>query len=95
MTSFPGRPRPDPSAQLVVCEAPGCPAQIPLSRAYSMAIVYRMPGPGKLPYQCPYEQHFACCHAHAKLAALACLQSHIEAGDYAGKEGAHGNASAE
>lgn len=73
----------DPGAVMVRCEAPGCTRQMALADAYSMALVYRMPGRGRAPYQCPQEQHFACSHVHAKAAMLACLQTHIEQGDHA------------
>lgn len=72
----------DPSLVMIRCEAAGCPAIIRLADAFSMAVVYRMPGRGKAPFQCPAEQHFACSHAHAKQALLACLNGHIEAGDH-------------
>lgn len=74
--------RPDPSLQLTPCEAPGCTVSRRLGEMFSMAVVYRMPGAGKRPYQCPDEQHFGCCHAHAKAALLACLDHHIEQGDH-------------
>lgn len=73
----------DPSQVPVRCEAPGCTAVKPLGEMFSMAVVYRMPGAGKAPYQCSQEQHFGCSHNHAKSALLACLESHIEQGDHA------------
>jgi hypothetical protein len=68
-----------------------CDKIVPLNDMHSLAVVYRMPGPGSTAYQCPNEQHFGCCHEHAVLAALACLTSHIEAGPYANKQVAYEN----
>ena len=73
----------DPSAVPIQCEAPGCLSVAPLGNMYSMAIIYRMPGPGKAPYQCPNEQHYGCTHDHAVLAMLGCLRAHIASGDHA------------
>lgn len=72
----------DPSAIEVFCDAPGCSTKKPLGEMCSMAIVYRMPGPGTSPYQCPLEQHYGCCHEHAMLAMLVCLVRDIEAGPH-------------
>jgi len=72
----------DPSTITVSCEAPGCTASKPLGDMCSMAVVYRMPGPGTSPYQCPDEQHYGCCHEHAILALLKCLVTDIEAGQH-------------
>lgn len=73
----------DPSSTVLDCEAEGCGKQIALADACSMAIIYRMPGRGKSPYQCIHEQHFGCSHEHAVLALLQCLFDHIESGDHA------------
>lgn len=70
----------DPSTIEIPCEAPGCSTKKTLGEMCSMAVVYRMPGPGTAPYQCPVEQHYGCCHEHAILALLKCLVTDIEAG---------------
>jgi hypothetical protein len=67
-----------------VCEI--CGKIVPLNDLHSLAVVYRMPGPGGTAYQCPNEQHYACSHEHAVLAVVACLTSHIELGPYANKQ---------
>ena len=46
--------------------------------AYSMTVVYSMPGPGFAGDFCPAQQHFACCHEHAVLSAAACLLYHMD-----------------
>lgn len=75
----------DPSTAVSVrCEAPGCGVLVPLGQAFSMAVVYRMPGPGAPgPYQCAAQQHFGCSHACARAAVLLCLDTHIEGGPHA------------
>ena len=62
----------------IACEAPGCSNSVTVKDAYSMAIVYRMPGRDVPGFQCAEEQHLGCSHAHAKAAMLACLSEHIE-----------------
>ena len=68
----------DSSALLVACEAPGCPRSVTVADAFSLALVYRMPGRGVSAFQCRDEQHFGCSHDHAVQAMLACLRDHIE-----------------
>lgn len=68
----------DSSQLLIACEAPGCTNSVPVSEVYSLAAVYRMPGPNVPAFQCPEEQHFGCSHEHAKWAMLECLMNHIE-----------------
>lgn len=66
---------PQPERQYT-CEA--CNKVTPESQTYSLALVYRMPGPGITAFQCPAEQHFACSHECAVAAMQACLKEHIE-----------------
>ena len=71
-TTAPEKPAPSYS-----CEAPGCGKVTAAQNTYSLAVVYRMPGPGVPAFQCPNEQHFACCHEHAVQVMQACLNEHI------------------
>ncbi len=64
------RPRP--------CEAQGC-SVTPVQRdAFSFIICYQHvhAEQGYASYQCPSEQHWACCHDHAMQAASWCIDEH-------------------
>ena len=77
----------DPDERMQICEV--CGKEQPLKHCYSLALVYRMPGylfeenRGAGAYQCPDDQHFACSHEHAFLAAMFCYFEHIHTGPHA------------
>lgn len=71
-----GQQAPVTPEALYTCEI--CGTQTPASQTYSLAVIYRMPGPGIAGFQCPTEQHFGCSHEHAEQAMLACLEEHIK-----------------
>ena len=70
-----------PVTDPMACEV--CGTVVTLANTHSVSVCYNMPGAGYAAYQCANEQHFACSHEHAYLAAMACLLSHIENGTHA------------
>lgn len=80
----------DPDTRPVMCEV--CGKVQMLKQCHSIAVVYRMPGLrrdaqgnqtyGYAGYQCPDNQHFACCHEHAILAVFMCTFEHIHEQGY-------------
>lgn len=70
----------DDAQTMLTCEAPGCQNVVSFAAAHSLALVYRRHPAGdgaSVSYQCPEEQHFACCDAHAWEALVWCHEQHI------------------
>ncbi len=63
------------------CAIASCDVEL-TAECYAVSVSYATPGPGYTAYICDPHPHWACNEEHAKLAAAACLEEHLESGNH-------------
>lgn len=63
------------------CAIADCDQQL-AAECYAVGLAYATPGLGYGAYICDPHPHWSCSEEHAKLAAAACLEEHLESGEH-------------